>query len=244
MLTLDKIRFSISEKHILNNLSLNIEKGEFVMLIGNNGAGKSTMLDVISGIIKPTSGIIAIDNQDINKMSKKDKVSLIAKVVQDPKIATIGNMTIEENLNFAYMRDNLRLFKFYSSRKRRLLFKDKLSLLNMNLENRLQEYARNLSGGERQALSLIMSIVANSKVLLLDEITSALDPEMADTVMRIAAKIVKEEKRTSIMVTHNMQAAIEYGTRIIALSKGSVAFEYDKKQKTKLTPSKLAAKLY
>ena len=175
------------ERSIFNNLNLSVANGEFVAIIGGNGAGKSTLFNVISGYVASDRGSAIIDNDDVTKVAQIDRAHLIAKVMQDPRIGTIENMTIEENMSFAYMRDKKRGFRLHNSLERRKLFQAKLKMLDMGLENKLDELVGNLSGGQRQALSIIMAIIADFKILLLDEITAALDPKTAETVMKLAA---------------------------------------------------------
>ena len=215
------------ERRIFDNLNLYVAPGEFVTIIGGNGAGKSTLFNVISGYIMPDRGSVMIDQEDVTNVSQIDRAALIAKVMQDPRIGTIENMSIEENMSFAYMRDKKRGLALYDSLERRKLFQQKLKMLGMGLENKLDELVCNLSGGQRQALSIIMAIIADFKILLLDEITAALDPKTAEAVMTLAAKIAREEKRTTIMITHNMQHAITYSDRILVLSNGKIAKEFN-----------------
>lgn len=210
---------------VLNNLNLHVEPGEFVILIGGNGAGKSTLFNTISGITPIDSGSIILDKTDITNWPTDKRASLIAKVLQDPRIATIGNMTIEENLSFALKRGQYRGLTLHVSKDRRILFKEKLSHLGMGLENRLHELTGNLSGGQRQALSLIMALMSDSKVLLLDEITAALDPNMAELIMELTTRIVREEKRTTLMITHNTSHMHQYGNRTLRLENGKVMEE-------------------
>jgi putative ABC transport system ATP-binding protein len=164
----------------------------------------------------------------------------VAEVMQDPKIGTMEDMTIEENMSFAYFRGKSRTLIPHNSIKRRSLFKEKLAMLEMKLENRMDELVGNLSGGQRQALALIMAILSDSKVLLLDEITAALDPKMAESVIKLAARIVKEEQRTTLMITHNMDHAIQYGDRTLLLAQGQIIKEYNSDEKKNITPLTLA----
>lgn len=210
------------ERRVLNNLNLNLEPGEFVILIGGNGAGKSTLFNAIAGITPIDSGSIILDKTNITSWPTDKRASLIAKVLQDPRIATIGSMTIEENLSFALKRGQCRGFAFHANRDRRTLFKEKLAHLGMGLENRLNELTGNLSGGQRQALSLIMALMSESKLLLLDEITAALDPNMAELIMELTARIVREEKRTTLMITHNTSHMNQYGNRTLRLEDGRI----------------------
>lgn len=215
-------RASPLERRVLNNLNLNVEMGEFVILIGGNGAGKSTLFNIISGITPIDSGSIILDKTEITSWGTEKRAPLIAKVLQDPRIATISNMTIEENLSFALKRGQCRGFALHASKDRRTLFREKLVCLGMGLENRLNELTGNLSGGQRQALSLIMALMNDSKVLLLDEITAALDPHMAELIMELTARIVQEEKRTTLMITHNISHMHQYGHRTLRLEDGQI----------------------
>ncbi len=227
------------ERKILSNLNLKLNNGEFVVVIGENGAGKSTIFNIISGFLKQDSGKVIIDAKDVTLVSKRAK--LVSKVMQDPRIGTMENMTILENMAFAFKRGSMRDFLPFSNMATRELFKEKLFMLNMGLENRLDEVVANLSGGQRQALSLIMAILADSKILLLDEITAALDPKIAENVMKIAARIIKEEKRTCIMITHNMQQAIEYGDRLLVLKDGGFVKNFSGASKRNLTSVMISA---
>lgn len=244
MLSLQNINLTFNsgsnfERQIFKGLNFEIKEGEFITLIGGNGAGKSTMFNIISGYIKPDSGNLMLNGQDITSTPQHMRASLISKVMQDPRMGTISDMTIEENMSFAYMRGQSRYLVPSLNSNRRKLFRNKLAMLGMGLEDKLDMEAGKLSGGQRQALSLIMAILTDSKILLLDEITAALDPKTAETVMQIAANIVKEEKRTTIMITHNMAHAIEYGDRTLLLANGNIAKEFNARDRNFLTPEKL-----
>ncbi len=226
---------------IFKNLNLEVESGEFVVIIGGNGSGKSTLFNLISGFLSPDNGNILIGNENITNRSQKARSGLISKVMQDPRVGTIENMTIFENMAFSLMRGSSRGFAPFASYDRRAVFKNQLSVLGIGLEDRLDDLVVNLSGGQRQALSLVMAIIADSKVLLLDEITAALDPTSSENIMKLTNKIVRDQKRTCIMITHNMSHAIEYGDRILVLEDGEFVREFCAAQKTELTPNVLAA---
>lgn len=215
-------RGSALERQVLTNLNLVVDPGEFVILIGGNGAGKSTLFNVISGATALDSGKIILDETDITTWPLAKRAKNIAKVLQDPRLATIGHMTIEENLSFALKRTNTRGLALHKNKQRRDLFREKLALLNMGLENRMTELTGNLSGGQRQALSLIMALMTESKILLLDEITAALDPVMAQMIMDLTTRIVAEEKRTTIMITHNTTHMTGYSNRTLCLKNGQI----------------------
>lgn len=246
MLNLENIDVTVGkgsklERLVLQNLSLSVKCGEFVVVIGGNGAGKSTMFNIISGFLNPDSGKVILEGKDITNLSQSSRASFVAKVMQDPRIGTIENMTIFENLAFALRRGESRGFMPFTSQRRTELFQAKLRMLNMGLESRLNELVSNLSGGQRQALSLIMAIITDSKILLLDEITAALDPQIAENVMELTAKIVQEEKRTCIMITHNMNHALKYGDRTLILKDGYFIKEYGLVEKQSLSSEQLAS---
>lgn len=205
------------------------------MIIGGNGAGKSTVFNAISGFMKPEKGRILIDGEDVTKSSQQERAKLVSIVMQDPRVGTMENMTILENMAFSFKRGKSRGFSLFNNENRRRLFKEKLTLLDMGLENRINEMVTNLSGGQRQALSLVMSIIAESKILLLDEITAALDPKIAEHVMALANKLVREQNLTCVMITHNMEHAIRYGDRTIVLKDGKFRKSYNKAEKETLT---------
>ncbi|MES2215569.1 MAG: ATP-binding cassette domain-containing protein [Pseudomonadota bacterium] len=220
MLSLQNINVTFGQRKILNDFNLQVAGGEFLVITGSNGAGKSTMFNIISGFLTPDSGEVTIDGQNLASISPKSRAKIVSKVMQDPKMGSMENMTIFENMAFAYKRGETRALVPFEAKARRLIFAEKLSILEMGLENRLDELVANLSGGQRQALSLIMAIVTKSRILLLDEITAALDPTSAEKVMILANKIVRDEKRTCIMITHNMTHAKEYGDRKLVLEGG------------------------
>ena len=228
------------ERAILQNLSLHVASGECVMVIGGNGAGKSTLFNAISGFAPITQGSIVLNGQDITRRSIYERAPDVAKVLQDPRLATIESMTIEENMSLAFKRGKIRGLSSCTSKERKALFSEKLALLDMGLELRLHEPVSNLSGGGRQALSLIMALLQPSHILLLDEMTAALDPKMAELVMRLAVRIVTQEKRTTLMITHNMQHALTYGDRLVVLDQGRITHDFDDASKVSMTPGDLA----
>lgn len=205
-------------RKILKGVNLRANRGEFITIVGENGAGKSTLFSAISGITKPKSGKIYINEKDITTLDPREISTLVASVLQDPKSGTIGEMTIFENMKIAYLRGKKRSLKI--SKGLQALFQEKLTNLGMNLENRLEEYVKNLSGGERQALSLIMATLTDYEVLLLDEITAALSPSSSEMVMRTAVKIAKIDQKVCILITHDTKYIGSVGNKTYRLEEG------------------------
>jgi putative tryptophan/tyrosine transport system ATP-binding protein len=213
------------ETRALRGLTLEIPTGQFVAVIGSNGAGKSTFLNAISGDQMVDSGKITIDGQDVTKKQAWDRAPLVARVFQDPMAGTCEALTIEENMALAMARGKRRGFGPALKKQDRALFRDKLRLLNLGLENRLTDRIGLLSGGQRQAVSLLMASLQPSRILLLDEHTAALDPKTAAFVLELTARIVDEAKLTTMMVTHSMRQALDYGQRTIMLHQGQVVLD-------------------
>lgn len=213
------------ENPVLRGLSLKVEQGEFVSVIGSNGAGKSTLLNAISGDCSVDSGEIIIQGNKVNKTTTWQRANQVARVFQDPMAGTCESLTIEENMALAYQRGRKRGLGFAINRSMRELFKEKLSLLGLGLENRLTDQMGRLSGGQRQAVSLLMASLQPSNILLLDEHTAALDPKTTDFVLDLTNKIVREQQLTTLMVTHSMRQALDYGDRTVMLHQGQVAFD-------------------
>ncbi|MGN1319269.1 MAG: ABC transporter ATP-binding protein [Lachnospirales bacterium] len=232
---------TINEKHILKGINLDINDGDFVTIIGGNGAGKSTLLNAITGTNAITSGKIIIDDEDITKMPEHKRAKYIGRVFQEPRMGTASDMTIEENLAIAYRRGNSRGLKFGITHKERELFKETLASLGLGLETRLKDNTRYLSGGQRQAITLLMASFKNPKLLLLDEHTAALDPKTAKKVLELTESIVNENKLTAMMVTHNMKDALRIGNRLIMLHKGNVILNISGEEKKKLDVPDLLA---
>lgn len=230
MITLDNLfitfnRGTAIENPVLRGLSLTVEQGEFICVIGSNGAGKSTMLNAISGDYPVDSGRIFIQGQDVTKQSSWQRAAQVARVFQDPMAGTCDTLSIEENMALAYQRGVKRGLGLAIKRRQRELFREKLSLLGLGLENRLSDQMGRLSGGQRQAVSLLMASLQPSGILLLDEHTAALDPKTTDFVLQLTDKIVREQKLTTLMVTHSMRQALDYGDRTVMLHQGQVAFD-------------------
>jgi putative ABC transport system ATP-binding protein len=209
---------NINVRNTLKNLCLTVKNDEFVLIMGANGSGKTTLFNVISGEITPVSGNVTFKNQNITNLPQHKRTIWFSSVLQDPKNGTIGEMTILENMRLAYTKNKHRKI----SSKTVNYFREKLSILEMNLENRLAEYVKNLSGGQRQALSLVMATISDYDLLLLDEITSALDHKNSEMVMKITEKIIANEKKACLLITHNMQHTRLFGTKILEMKDGQL----------------------
>jgi len=230
---------SPDEKLGLANINLHLKPRDFVTVIGSNGAGKSTLMNIISGVLTPDIGQIVIAGEDVSQLSEYKRSRWMGRVFQDPMAGTAPSMTIQENLALAYSRGKKRSLAFGVSRKRRDIFRDQLARLGIGLENRLQAKVGLLSGGERQALSLLMATFTEPQILLLDEHTAALDPSRAELITRLTDEIVKEYHLTTLMVTHNMEQAIRLGNRLIMMDKGKIILDIDEEHKQGLTVEKL-----
>lgn len=213
------------ENPALRGVNLKINDGEFVTVIGTNGAGKSTFLNAISGALPIDSGQILINNTNVTGQKTHKRANLVARVFQDPMAGTCEALTIEENMAIAYKRGFGRGLGFALNKKNREIFREKLSILQLGLENRLSDRMGLLSGGQRQAVSLLMASLQPSKILLLDEHTAALDPKTAAFVLQLTDKIVHENSLTTMMVTHSMQQALTHGTRTVMLHQGRVVLD-------------------
>jgi putative ABC transport system ATP-binding protein len=230
---------SVDEKVALNQISLALNEGDFVTVIGSNGAGKSTLLNAIAGRIVPDEGDILIKDKLMHGVREHQRAKYIGRVFQDPMAGTAPTLTIEENLAIAYSRVHKRTLKPGVSAKRRLFFKEQLELLGLGLENRLTAKVGLLSGGERQALSLLMATFTKPDILLLDEHTAALDPSRAELITNLTKKLVENGNLTTLMITHNMQQAVDLGNRLIMMDKGKIVFEAEGDAKQGLTVKSL-----
>ncbi len=244
MLTLSNLKMVFSkgtpdEKLALNNLSLTVNNADFITVIGANGAGKSTMFNAIAGTYLTDEGSITLDGKDITSMPEHKRAKLIGRLFQDPMKGSAPGMTIEENLTLAAGGGG---WLSTVSKKDRMLFREKLSLLGMGLEDRMNQQVGLLSGGQRQALTLMMATINPPKILLLDEHTAALDPGTAEKVLNLTTKIVDENKITCLMITHNMQSALELGNRTIMMDSGRVIFDVANEQRNGLTVNDLLEK--
>lgn len=233
---------TIDEKVALDHLSLTLQDGEFVTVIGGNGAGKSTMQNAICGTWLPDEGSILLDGTDVTRLPEHKRAKYLGRVYQDPMVGTAAAMQIEENLALAYRRGKHRTLLPGIRREEREDYRRRLAELGLGLENRLSAKTGTLSGGQRQALTLLMATLQKPRLLLLDEHTAALDPKTADVVMSITERIVREEHLTTLMITHNMKDAIRYGDRLIMLHAGRVILDIAGEEKKRLTVADLLEK--
>jgi putative ABC transport system ATP-binding protein len=231
----------INKRLALDNLSLTLDEGEFVTVIGSNGAGKSTLLNCISGVHLPDTGRIILDGMDITFWPEHKRSRYIGRVFQDPLLGTAFDMTIEENLAMAYAKGKTRGLLPGVRRNESKLFREKLAELGLGLEDRMRQKVGLLSGGERQALTLLMATIVKPRLLLLDEHTAALDPATAKKVLKLTRDMVLEHRLTTIMVTHNMKEALEYGTRTIMMHKGRIILDLRGRERENMTVEKLVA---
>ncbi|MBE6037736.1 MAG: ABC transporter ATP-binding protein [Anaerofustis stercorihominis] len=233
---------TVNEKQVISDLSITVNDGDFITIIGSNGAGKSTLLNLIAGTYMPDSGSMALDGEDITYHSEIKKARYIGRVFQDPMMGTAADMWIEENLALAYRRTKTRGIKWGMSNKEREIYRKQLSRLGLGLENSLNKKMGLLSGGQRQAVTLLMATLQKPKVLLLDEHTAALDPKTAAIVLELTKQIIEEDNLTALMVTHNMQNAIDIGNRLIMMHNGKIIMDISGEDKKKLTVEMLLRK--
>jgi len=226
----------------LDNINFHVKPGDFVTIIGSNGAGKSTFLKVIAGVEKVDNGAILLAGKDYTPEPEFVRAQIIGRIDQDPFASTASDMTIEENLAMAYMRGQRRGLKKAVNLDRVDSFKTALAEVGLGLENRLQVPVGTLSGGQRQALALVMATIAEPKILLLDEHTAALDPQVARQIMDITRKIVEAKKLTTLMITHNMEQAIKFGNRLIMMHRGKIILDIGNEDKEKLSVHELIDK--
>lgn len=230
---------TVNEKKIFQGLDLTIEEGEFVTVIGSNGAGKSTLLNLISGTLTPDAGVISLLNHEITQLKEYQRTRFISRVFQDPTLGTSPSLTIQQNLSLARNKGKRFGLAFLESRKDIETFKAIVAPLQLGLENQLQTPVGLLSGGQRQALSLIMATLVKPDLLLLDEHTAALDPKTSAKIMDLTNQMVQESKITTLMITHNLTHAIKYGSRLIMLHEGQIVLDISGHEKQELTPEKL-----
>lgn len=230
---------TIHERVALDGVSYEVQAGDFITILGTNGAGKSTLLNCIAGNIEPDQGKIVLDGIDITWMKEYKRAKMIGRLFQDPLKGTAPNMTILENLGLAYSRGKRSTLSKAIKKSDIPYFKEQLVKLNLGLETRMDTKVGLLSGGQRQALTLMMATLVTPKLLLLDEHTAALDPKTADTIMRVTETIVKENNIPTIMITHNMKQALTYGNKLLVMNEGKIVKELSGTEKQKTTVDQL-----
>lgn len=233
---------TINEKHALNGVNLHLNDGDFVTVIGGNGAGKSTMLNAVAGVWPVDAGSILLDGIDVTGLPEHKRAAYLGRVFQDPMTGTAATMEIQENLALAARRGSSRGLKWGISKKEREKYYELLKVLDLGLEDRMSSKVGLLSGGQRQALTLLMATLKKPKLLLLDEHTAALDPKTADKVLTLSENIIAENQLTAMMVTHNMRDAIHHGNRLIMMNDGKVILDISGEDKKKLTVEDLLQK--
>ena len=233
---------TVNEKKALDGIDLTLKDGDFVTVIGGNGAGKSTLLNVISGVFFADEGSISLGGKDITRLKEYKRASLMSRVFQDPLSGTAADMNIEENLALAARRGKTRGLRWGMRNGELDKYKQILAGLELGLENRTGQKVGTLSGGQRQALTLLMASLSKPQLLLLDEHTAALDPKTAKKVLALTDEIIEKNKLTAIMITHNMNDAITHGNRLIMMNAGKIIFDIEGEEKKKLTIADLLAK--
>lgn len=233
---------TVNEKKVLKGINLELNEGDFVTVIGGNGAGKSTILNMIAGVYEPDQGSIILDGVNITKLAEHRRAKYLGRVFQDPMMGTAANMEIEENLALAFRRGKRRGLRWGITKQEKTQYKEKLNILGLGLENRMSSKVGLLSGGQRQALTLLMATLQNPKLLLLDEHTAALDPKTAAKVLEITDQMIRNNGLTALMVTHNMKDAIQYGNRLIMMYDGNIIYDVKGDEKKNLKVSDLLAR--
>ncbi len=229
------------EKRALDDLTLEVEEGDFITIIGSNGAGKTTLLNIIAGTEQPDQGQVKVDGQDVTSWSDFQMAKFISRVFQSPTMGTAGEMSIEDNLCMAELRGKKRGLSWGVTKGRRTAYTEVLKVLDLGLENRLKQSVSLLSGGQRQSLTLLMTTLTLPRLLLLDEHTAALDPRTAAKVMDLTDSMIRKNRLTALMVTHNMNQALKYGNRMVMLHQGKIQLDIKGEEKQKLTVAEIVA---
>lgn len=227
------------EKKALTDVSVTVNKGDFVTLLGSNGAGKSTLFNVIAGKIAISQGKVLIEGEDVTNQKEHVRARNIGRLFQDPSMGTASQLSVEENLALAYSRSQRGIFSMAVTKKDRALFAEKLKQLDMGLEDRMKTPIGLLSGGQRQAVALMMAVLNPPKVLLLDEHTAALDPNSAKKILTITNELIHEKNITALMITHNMKDALENGNRLFIMNDGKITQDFSLEEKKNLKPADL-----
>lgn len=230
------------QKKALDDFSITVNDGDFLTVIGSNGSGKSTLMNIIAGKVIPSAGTVMIDGEDVTRYSEVARSPLLGRVFQDPLMGTCADMMVQENLALAYRRTRRKGLRWAFKKDEDEFFKKELASLGLGLEDRYHEKIGSLSGGQRQAITLLMATIVPPKLLLLDEHTAALDPKTAKRVLEITEQIVATTHLTTIMITHNMRDALRYGNRLVMLHEGRLLFEASGEEKKRLTIDDLLAK--
>jgi putative ABC transport system ATP-binding protein len=228
-----------NQVNAISKVNLNIKAGEFVVIVGSNGSGKTTLLNLVAGNILPDTGIITIDGNNVTRLPEYKRSKWIARIFQNPLLGTAADLSIVDNFRLAAIRTQYKGLSIGKNESFKKLVKDKIASLGMGLESKIEQPIGTLSGGQRQALTLLMSVMDTCKILLLDEPTAALDPRSAENVMRIADSLIKEYSLTSILVTHNLKDAGNYGSRIIQMGEGEILRDVSAAEKSKLRQNDL-----
>lgn len=227
------------EKQLFSDLNIEISQGEFVTIIGSNGAGKTSFMNLISGQFETDTGSILLDENDITKMPEHTRNKWFSRVYQDPCLGTSPSMTIEENMSMALKKGSSFGLSLGVKKKNKQFIREVLASLEMGLENRMEQAVSSLSGGQRQALSLLMATVSNPRLLMLDEHTAALDPKRAQRILEMTNEIVLKNNMTTLMITHNLNHALEFGSRLLMFHEGKILLDLDSETKNSLTPHDL-----
>jgi len=232
-------RGTVNENIAIKNIDLHVPAQDFITIVGSNGAGKTTLLNLISGRFLPDVGNIKINEYDVTNLPDYERAKFVGRIFQNPLEGTAASLTIEENLAIAYLKGKRKGLHLAVTRRRRKEFRERLSELGLNLENRLQDRVGLLSGGQRQALAIFMAILTHPQLLLLDEHTANLDPKTAQKILSLTDKIIEENQLTTLMVTHNMEQALQFGTRTIMMHEGEIILDISGKKREKLTVNDL-----
>lgn len=233
---------SVNQVHAIKHIDLVVPDGQFVTVIGSNGAGKSTLFNVIAGVFPPTEGRIEIDGVDVTQWPEHRRAMFVGRVFQDPLMGTAASMTIAQNLTLALLRNRPLRLRTGVTKERRIAQREFLAPMGLGLEDRLNTRVALLSGGQRQAMTLLMATLAKPKILLLDEHTAALDPATAVKILEQTQKIVADQKLTTLMITHNMQQALDYGERTLMMDEGQIVLDLNAEEKKHMTVKELVDK--
>lgn len=234
---------TVNENTALRNVSLHVREGDFITVIGSNGAGKSTLLNLVSGTFMPTAGKVFVNDIEVTRHPEYRRARYIGRIFQDPLLGTASNMSLEDNMMITY-RKGFKGPRISLNNRMRGFFQERLTHLEMGLEDRLKDNVGLLSGGQRQALTLLMMVLSEPELILLDEHTAALDPKNAQMVLDLTMRFVNEYRLTTMMVTHNMPHAIQYGNRLLMMDKGEIILDVDGEEKRSLTVDKLVRKFH